>query len=135
MSDNRSTPSAGRRGMALAAGAVLSLALAACSSAASQPGSARCAVTAAAAGSATVELANLAFGPAVTVKAGQAVVFTNHDVAHTITEGTSGQAAGNACVNEPIAAGKSVVVTFNVPGDYQITCTLHSAMQTVVHVQ
>jgi plastocyanin len=28
-----------------------------------------------------------------------------------------------------------VTVTFNEPGDYDITCTIHPAMQTVVHVE
>jgi len=70
------------------------------------------------------------FGAEVTIKAGQAVVFTNGAVAHTITEGTGGKATSNACVDEPIGAGKSVVVTFTEPGNYQITCTIDSSMQT-----
>jgi len=145
--------------MAVAA-TVLTLALAACSSAASptpgssaaasmsmgsvastapsasQSGTARCAVTSDATGSATIELASFAFGPAVTIKAGQAVVFTNKDgTAHTVTEGTGGSAASSACVDQRLAAGSSVTVTFSQPGDYQITCKIHSSMQTVVHVQ
>jgi plastocyanin len=134
MSDTRSTPLAGRRWRALAVGAVLTVTLAACASA-STSGSARCAVSPDASPNATIQVLGLAFGAEVTIKAGQAVVFTNGAVAHTITEGTRGKAASNACVDEPIGASKSVIVTFKEPGDYQITCTIHSSMQTVVHVQ
>ncbi len=166
MSDTPMTPRTGRRWTALAAGAVLTLALAACSSAASrtpgssvaasmsmgsvasatptatavpsasQAASARCAVTADASPNATIKIASFAFGPAVTITVGQVVAFTNQDgVAHTITEGTGGQAADNACVDEVAGAGSSVIVTFNQPGDYQITCKIHHTMQTVVHVE
>lgn len=97
---------------------------------------ARCEVTADATAAATNELASFAFGDEVTVQAGEAVAFTNNDgTAHTITEGTGGTAVDGACVDEPIAAGATVTVTFNEPGDYDITCKLHSAMQTVVHVE
>jgi plastocyanin len=34
----------------------------------------------------------------------------------------------------PIAANQNVTVTFNQPGDYQITCKIHPHMQTAVHV-
>jgi plastocyanin len=103
---------------------------------ASQAGTARCALTADASPSATIEIANTTFGDEVTITAGQAVAFTNNDsMGHTITEGTGGQAATDACVDEPIAAGETEVVTFSEPGDYQITCKIHSSMQTVVHVE
>lgn len=159
-------PLAGRRWMALAAGAILTLALAACSSAASptpgsnvaasmstagvasatptasavpsasQAASARCVATPDASPNATIKIASFAFGAAVTIPVGQVVAFTNQDaVAHTVTEGTGGQAADNACVDELAGAGSSVIVTFNQPGDYQITCKIHHTMQTVVHVQ
>lgn len=135
MSDNRSTSLACHRWMALAAGAVLTLVLVACSSSAGQPANGHCAVTAGASPQATVKIANLAFGPAVTVKTGDAVIFTNNDTTtHTVTQGTGGQAAVNACVDEHVSVGQSLTVTFSQPGDYQITCTIH-AMETVVHVQ
>jgi plastocyanin len=135
------TPLAGRRWMALAAGAVLTLALAACTSASpsasvttSPSGIARCAVTPDASPSATIHVAGLSFGPSVTIKAGQAVVFTNGTQTHTITEGTNGKAVAGACADVPIAANQNVTVTFNQPGDYQITCKIHPHMQTAVHV-
>lgn len=133
------TPLAGRRWMALAAGAALTLALAACTSASpsaspNPSGIARCAVIPGASTNATFQVGALSFGPSVTIKAGQAVVFTSGAVAHTITEGTNGRAVAGACVNVPIAAFQNVVMTFNQPGDYQITCTIHPRMQTGVHV-
>ncbi|HKZ91265.1 MAG TPA: plastocyanin/azurin family copper-binding protein [Candidatus Limnocylindrales bacterium] len=71
----------------------------------------------------------------MTIRAGETVAFTNQDsVVHTITEGTLSKAARNACVDQRIVAGGTWKVTFNEPGDYQITCTLHP-MQTAVHVQ
>ena len=99
-------------------------------------GAARCEVTAGATAAATNTITSSNFGEAVTISAGEAVTFTNNDsFGHTVTEGTGGQATADACVDEPIAAGASVTVTFNEPGDYDITCTIHSSMQTVVHVQ
>ena len=103
---------------------------------ASQAGTARCALTEDASPSATITIANTSFGDEVTITAGQAVAFVNDDsMGHTVTEGTGGQAASDACIDEPIAAGETEVVTFNEPGDYQITCKIHSSMQTVVHVE
>jgi len=127
--------------------ATLAVALAACGGAdpsASASGSesasgsasaARCAFTPDGSPSATVQIANFAFGDDVTVSAGQAVAFTNQDGAgHTITEGTGGQPADGACVDESIGGGRSVIVTFTVPGDFQITCKIHPSMQAAVHV-
>lgn len=145
----RRFPSRLRTAVVPALGAI-ALALAACSSASPSPSSAvsqsaapsasmataRCASTPDGSPSATVQIASFAFGDEVTVSAGQAVDFTNQDGAgHTITEGTSGEAAADACVDESIGAGASVVVTFSEPGDYQITCRIHPSMQTAVHVE
>ncbi len=126
----------------------MALALAACSdsspsisasafeSAAGPPSAARCAFTPDGSPGATVQIASFAFGDDVTVTAGQAVVFTNQDGAgHTITEGTGGQPADGACVDESIGGGRSVIVTFTVPGDFQITCKIHPSMQAAVHVE
>ena len=124
--------------------AALVLTLAACSAsspgesaaAGESQGAAACEVTDGATAAATVTIASSSFGDEVTISAGEAVTFTNDDgVGHTVTEGTGGQAASDACVNESIAGGASVTVTFNEPGDYDITCRIHSSMQTVVHVE
>jgi plastocyanin len=121
--------------------AALVVLLASCSSAspgvsaAGSVAAAACAVTPTATSSATIEINSSNFGAAVTIAAGQAVTFTNKDsIAHTVTQGTNGTAVSGACVNEPIAPGASVIVTFNDAGDYDITCTIHHSMQTQVHV-
>lgn len=144
MSTTASTRTFFRPGVLGAGLAALVLTLAACSSAspeaseggAESQGAAACEVSAGATAAATNTIASSAFGDEVTISAGESVTFTNDDGApHTITEGTGGQTASNACVDESIAGGASVTVTFNDPGDYDITCTIHSSMQTVVHVQ
>ena len=72
----------------------------------------------------------------MTISAGEAVAFANNSsLGHTVTEGPNGTPVSGACVDEPIAAGASVRGNLNEPGDYDITCTIHSSMQTVVHVQ
>jgi plastocyanin len=102
----------------------------------SEAGTARCEVTPDASPSATDTISGNSFGDEITITAGQAVAFTNNDaVGHTVTEGTGGTAAIDACVDSPIGAGGTVVVTFNEAGDYQITCKIHASMQTVIHVQ
>ncbi|HTE65726.1 MAG TPA: plastocyanin/azurin family copper-binding protein [Candidatus Binatia bacterium] len=135
-----------RRAPVLAAMAGTALVLAACSAAtptpaassdASEPaGTARCAVQADADPAATMAISGSAFGDEITIAAGEAVEFTNEDsVGHTVTEGTGGVADADACVDESIAGGASVVVRFDEPGDYQITCRIHSSMQTAIHVE
>jgi len=64
------------------------------------------------------------------------VAFFNNDPhQHTVTEGADGVAASESCVNERVAANMTVVVAFNEPGDYPITCTVHSTMNFTVHVE
>jgi plastocyanin len=135
----------GRRAPLLAAAAGTMLLVAACSAAtptpaasteASEPAAARCEVQADADPAATIAISGSAFGDEVTISAGEAVAFTNEDtLGHTVTEGTGGAADADACVNESVAGGATVVVTFNEPGDYQITCTIHASMQTAAHVE
>lgn len=104
-------------------------------------GPARCAVTPEASPSVTIgvswdDLGFPDFGPPVTIKAGQAVVFVNgNEATHSITEGTYGEPAPNACVDVSLPVNASVVVTFYKPGEYQITCRPHKVMQTSVTVE
>jgi len=139
--------------MALGAAAILAMALAACSgpgtatshapgspgvgSAPSYPGGvAGCAVTPGAPVSGRVEMVGRAFTAPVTVHAGQAVAFVNRDTTtHSIVEGTNGHAGNETCVRKRARASESIVLTFLLPGDYPITCTIHGSMQTVVHVR
>ena len=62
-------------------------------------------------------------------------VINNSSAPHTFTEGENGNAAADARVDEQIAVGASVPVTFPEPGDYNVTCLFHSAMNMVVHVE
>ncbi len=101
----------------------------------------RCAVTPDASPSATIgvtsdSLGFFSFGAPATIKAGQAVAFTNGiGTRHTVTEGTYGQAAPNACVDVSLPTHSTVIVTFYQPGTYQITCRPHKVMQTSVTIQ
>jgi plastocyanin len=102
----------------------------------SEGAAAGCEVASDASAAESISLASFAFSGEATVSAGESVSFTNDDSSgHTITQGTEGTAIDGACVNETIASGATVTVTFNEPGDYDITCTIHPAMQTVVHVE
>jgi plastocyanin len=136
------TARAGRRTPILAAAAATVLLLAACTAASpSEPtGSAaaggRCALTPDASATATMTLSGFQFGDEITIPADGVVEFTNEDgVGHVVAEGSDGVAVDGACINEPIAAGTSLVVTFTEPGDYNITCTIHGTMHTVIHVE
>jgi len=111
------------------------------SSAPSPSGPVACAVTPNATPSATIaittdKLGFFQFGDPVTIKAGEAVKFSNPNGSpHTITQGTYGKADADACVNEPIASSASVIVTFYLAGEYPITCRPHPIMQTSVTVE
>jgi plastocyanin len=100
-------------------------------------GPSACALTPDGLPDATIDIADRAFGPAVTVQPGDAVAFVNHDTTrHNVLEGTGGHADyDTACVHTHLDAGESTVVTFELPGDYPITCSIHASMQTVVHVR
>jgi plastocyanin len=138
----------GRGAPLLAAAAAAALLLAGCTSASptsgatagvsasEAPASERCSLTPDVDPDATMQISGLQFGDEITVAAGDAVAFANQDsVAHNVVEGTGGVPAADACINEPIAPGSTLVVTFTEPGDYQITCTIHPPMQTVIHVE
>jgi plastocyanin len=72
-----------------------------------------------------------------TIKAGQAVAFiTQGNLGPTVTEGTNGKAAVDACIDVTLRARSPLVVTFYRPGVYNIFCRkAPTTMLTVVHVQ
>jgi plastocyanin len=78
-----------------------------------------------------------AFDPEeLTIAAGTEVLFVNADgFAHTVTEGTDGQAVDDPIVDEEIAQNGTVSVTFDEPGTYDITCKIHPSMQMTVIVE
>jgi plastocyanin len=72
----------------------------------------------------------------VTVPAGQQLtVINDSSFPHTVTEGENGGAAADARVDEQVAAGETIQVSFPEAGDYNITCLFHSGMNMVVHVE
>jgi plastocyanin len=142
-----------RRLPALAAGlGTLVILLAACSSATSSSAAASESEAASAAASesaaesaaesmgtgATITISgSSSFGTdEITVPAGEELTVINESGApHTFTEGENGGAAADARVNEDVAAGETVTVSFPEPGDYNVTCLFHSSMNMVVHVE
>jgi plastocyanin len=72
----------------------------------------------------------------LTIAVGTTVRFLNADsFAHTVTEGTDGQAVDDPIVDEDLEPNKSVGVTFDEPGTYEITCELHPTMQMTITVE
>jgi plastocyanin len=72
----------------------------------------------------------------ITVAAGEQLTLINESsFPHTFTEGENGAAAADARVNENIAAGETLPISFPEPGDYNVTCLFHSGMNMVVHVE
>ena len=138
-----------RRRLALGAGiASLVLAASACASSSAEPtvatpttaasmAASESAAESTAAGPSVTITSTSSFGATeVTVPAGETLtVINNSSAPHTFTEGENGGEADNARVNEDIAVGASVEVTFPEPGDYNVTCLFHSAMNMVVHVE
>ena len=90
-----------------------------------------------AADGAEVRIVSSVFEPSeLTVSVGTEVVFTNEDsFAHTVTEGTDGDAVDDPIVDEEIAAGDEVRVTFDEAGTYDITCEIHPDMQMTITVE
>ncbi len=84
-----------------------------------------------------VRIDNSVFEPAeLTIAAGTKVSFVNADgFAHTVTEGTDGQAADGAIVDEEVQQNGTVSVTFDEPGTYEITCRFHPSMQMTITVE
>ncbi|HET6648848.1 MAG TPA: cupredoxin domain-containing protein [Candidatus Limnocylindria bacterium] len=84
-----------------------------------------------------VRLESSNFDPSeLTIPAGTTVLFLNADsYTHTVTEGTGGQAVDDPIVDREIAQNRSVRVTFDEPGTYDITCEIHPSMQLTVTVE
>jgi len=130
------SPSAVASGGSLAPGASPGASPTAAASAAGSP-SAQAQPSAAASGAATtVEIANLQFGPDLTVAAGTSVMFTNKDtVPHTATEGSNGVKAADARFDLQLPLGASASYTFADAGTYKVTCTIHATMNMTITVQ
>lgn len=84
-----------------------------------------------------VRLESSNFDPeTLTIAAGTTVRFLNADsFAHTVTEGTGGQAVDDPIVDRDLEPNKSVGVTFDEAGTYEITCELHPTMQMTITVE
>jgi plastocyanin len=81
----------------------------------------------------TVSLAGGQFSPAqLTIPAGTTVTFTD-TANHTVTEGSDGEAVDDPLVDEQ--GGSDIVVAFEEPGTYQITCRIHPNMNMTVTVE
>ena len=84
----------------------------------------------------TVEIANLQFGPDLTVAAGTTVTFTNKDtLVHTATEGSNGVKAADARFDLQLPVGASATYTFADAGTYKVTCTIHLTMNMTITVR
>lgn len=87
-------------------------------------------------GGTTVAIANLAFGPDLTVAPGTAVTFMNNDtVLHTATNGTDGNPASSPLFDVQLPPGASGSYTFSAAGTYPVTCTVHPTMNMTITVQ
>lgn len=84
-----------------------------------------------------VRLESSQFDPEeLTVAVGTTVLFLNADsFAHTVTEGTNGQAVDGPIVDRELAGNQTARVTFDEPGTYEITCRIHPSMQMTVVVE
>jgi plastocyanin len=90
-----------------------------------------------AAAQAEVRMAEPDFIPELlTVSVGTEVTWVNDDsYEHTVTEGTDGDVVADPIVDDPVAAGGTLSVTFDEPGTYDITCEIHPTMQMTVVVE
>ena len=84
-----------------------------------------------AAGPARVEIKEFTYGPAaLTVRAGSAVTWTNHDEEpHTITS------ASGAFASAGLGHEETFTQTFTHPGTYAYFCALHPQMRATVTVR
>ena len=72
----------------------------------------------------------------VTVPIGTTVMWANNDPeAHTVTSGTGGVWDGVGFDSGNLAPGAMFSTTFDTPGAFQYTCTIHSFMNATVTVE
>ncbi len=70
---------------------------------------------------------------AVTVKAGEAINFTNSDqVTHDLSVKNPDGSRMSSAMQKP---GDATKVTFDKPGDYKVQCLIHPKMKLMVTVQ
>jgi plastocyanin len=86
---------------------------------------------------AEVRIVNSVFQPGeLTINVGDEVLFLNEDTfAHTVTEGTDGDAVEDPIVDEEVTGRGDVRVTFDEAGTYEITCEIHPSMQMTITVE
>ncbi len=91
----------------------------------------------AAAEEALVRLIQFQFDPPeLTITAGTEVSFVNADsAAHTVTEGTDGEAADDPIIDEELQRNGSTSFTFDETGTYEITCRFHGSMNMTITVE
>jgi plastocyanin len=125
------------RGLRIAsAAAVLALTLAACASEEPSDPSARAELSAPAGTDAEVSIENERFSvDEISIQVGETVTWRNRDeMGHTITHGEDGAPATSAMFDEPVSVDQTVSFTFEEPGEYPVTCTIHPQMQMTVIV-
>lgn len=112
------------------AGFLLALAIAGCSSGTS-PGAA------ASPSPGTVELVNFQYSPqTLEIGNGTSLTFVNKDAAaHTVTEGSDGAPSPDGRFDDRLNEGQQVVISFGMPGTYQLTCKFHPTMSMTVTVR
>ena len=73
---------------------------------------------------------------ALTISIGTTVRWTNHDGApHTITSGSNGVWNGSGFDRGTVPPGQSTEVTFDIPGVFNYTCTIHPTMNSTITVE
>ncbi len=84
-----------------------------------------------------VTLENFAFDQTeLTVSAGTEVTYLNADpAAHTVTEGTDGEAVEDPIIDDELAGNRATSFTFDEPGTYELTCRFHPSMNMTVTVE
>jgi plastocyanin len=75
--------------------------------------------------------------PTLTIPVGTSVTFVNEDsTRHTATNGTDGELAADAAFDFNLGQqGASGTYTFDTPGEFGVTCKIHSAMNLTIIVE